>query len=60
MTNEIKIEFGEGQKLSAITDDYCIDVDMPTSEGGQVPLRNPPTFSGLSGNMRRTLRPQVL
>ena len=35
MTNEIKIKFGEGQKLSAVSDDYCIDVDMPSSEGGK-------------------------
>jgi ribosomal protein S12 methylthiotransferase accessory factor len=35
MDNEIKIEFGEGQKLSAVSNNYCIDVDMPTSEGGQ-------------------------
>jgi len=34
MTNEIKIEFGPGKKLSAVGDDYCIDVDMPVSEGG--------------------------
>lgn len=35
MTNEIKIEFGAGKKLSAVSDNYCIDVDMPVSEGGE-------------------------
>lgn len=34
MLNEIKVEFGPGKKLSAVNDDYCIDVDMPVSEGG--------------------------
>ncbi|WP_320176026.1 OsmC family protein [Maridesulfovibrio sp.] len=35
MNNEIKIEFGSGKKLSAVSDDYCIDVDMPVNEGGE-------------------------
>ncbi|WP_321403208.1 OsmC family protein [Maridesulfovibrio sp.] len=35
MTNEIKIEFGPGQKLSAVSDEYCIDVDMPANPGGE-------------------------
>ena len=35
MINEIKIEFGEGKKLSAVNDDFRIDADMPVNEGGE-------------------------
>ncbi|WP_432737128.1 OsmC family protein [Maridesulfovibrio sp. FT414] len=34
MTNEMKIEFGPGKKVSATTDSFTIDTDIPVAYGG--------------------------